>query len=754
MARRTSLCAFRDGCASRAPHDIRCSPELLRGFAGDAHAQASAQSSASVPATGGCRLACAVDVHGTPALCWLVPDDGVEERDAILQPWLWDALARGQSASVLTVEVEHIPQHRISVCRNIALVRISGSLPVGVARTRRQDDDAGSAGKCQSLQPSGIDYAGAAVRRLAGVLVSESALVCLRWFGGAEVVFRVQSVTASADAHADTSADIDATPGHTRQRAVLRLAPSTGCEMYSATPPVPARVTSAARAAIAAIGDDVPSRGSRRPADALTLYVASALSSPSSDLRRRGGVLVVGPSGAGKTHLVGAVCAAFPVPLFRLSCVTLAARHASETATSASAVEDVRGLFAQCVGLSPCVVVLDDADAIGRGSSLWDCVGRSLDTLPLGACTVILAQSQEALPSSLFRPGRIDHVVSLRPPSSTERTAALVHVMREELALAASHSHANVFPHADHEADFDVAEIARRLTQSTAGFLPRDLVRLCRVAGLHLQSLLMSRMASPPSLRDDGDREESAAGFTEDDVSRAFDAALASVRPAQLQRYAPGDIGTATAVTWDDVGGYNDIKARLERVVMWPLLHGDALRRLGLPPSSGVLLHGPSGCGKTLLARGLSERARRSANAVWVRAPELFSKYLGESEAAVRDLFARVRESVPCIVVIDEIDAIAGSRDSLTDDGGGGDAATGGVGGRVLSQLLNEMEGVVSNTGAEGSVVVVGCTSMPLSAIDAAVLRPGRLENIIEVGLPTRVRENGAKCNRHALVDY
>ena len=175
-------------------------------------------------------------------------------------------------------------------------------------------------------------------------------------------------------------------------------------------------------------------------------------------------------------------------------------------------------------------------------------------------------------------------------------------------------------------------------------------------------------------------------------------------------------------VTWDDIGGQDELKAALREAVQWPLQHAAAFERLGVRPPRGVLLYGPPGCSKTLAAKALAGEAR--TNFIAVKGPELFSKYVGESERAVASLFAKARAAAPAIVFFDEIDALAASR-----DGGGGGG--GGVGARVLSQLLSEMDGIQPLQ----AVLVVAATNRP-DLVDAALLRPGRFDRLVHVTLP------------------
>ena len=201
-------------------------------------------------------------------------------------------------------------------------------------------------------------------------------------------------------------------------------------------------------------------------------------------------------------------------------------------------------------------------------------------------------------------------------------------------------------------------------------------------------------------------------------------AALGVVRPScmrEVQLEIP-------KVLWADIGGGASLQQELREAVEWPLAHPEAFVRMGIRPPRGILLYGPPGCSKTLTARALATESR--LNFIAVKGPELFSKWVGESEKAVRDVYRKARAAAPAIVFFDEIDALAAQR---------GAAGSASVGDRVLSQLLTELDGVLSNTGSEGAlataVVTIAATNRP-DLLDAALLRPGRFDRQVYVGAP------------------
>merc|ERR1712012_1177342 len=175
-------------------------------------------------------------------------------------------------------------------------------------------------------------------------------------------------------------------------------------------------------------------------------------------------------------------------------------------------------------------------------------------------------------------------------------------------------------------------------------------------------------------------------------------------------------------VTWDDIGGLEDVKRDLKELVQYPVEHPEKFEKFGMSPSKGVLFYGPPGCGKTLMAKAVANECQ--ANFISVKGPELLTMWFGESEANVREVFDKARSAAPCVLFFDELDSIAKSR-----GGSGGDA--GGAADRVINQVLTEMDGM----GAKKNVFIIGATNRP-DIIDPANLRPGRLDQLIYIPLP------------------
>jgi len=175
-------------------------------------------------------------------------------------------------------------------------------------------------------------------------------------------------------------------------------------------------------------------------------------------------------------------------------------------------------------------------------------------------------------------------------------------------------------------------------------------------------------------------------------------------------------------VTWNDVGGLENVKRELQELVQYPVEHPEKFLKFGMMPSKGVLFYGPPGCGKTLLAKAIANECQ--ANFISIKGPELLTMWFGESEANVRDVFDKARSAAPCVLFFDELDSIAKSRGGTSGDAGGASD-------RVINQILTEMDGM----GSKKNVFIIGATNRP-DIIDPAILRPGRLDQLIYIPLP------------------
>ncbi|KAL6466352.1 hypothetical protein MHYP_G00241560 [Metynnis hypsauchen] len=504
------------------------------------------------------------------------------------------------------------------------------------------------------------------------------------------------------------------------------------------------------------------------------------------------GFLLHGPPGCGKTLLAQAVAGEMDLPMLKVSAPELV------SGVSGESEQKLRELFEQAVSNAPCVLFVDEIDAITPKrevaskdmerrivAQLLTCMD-DLNSLSVPAQVLVIGATNrpDALDPALRRAGRFDREICLGIPDEGTRLRILKTLCRK-LKLPA---------------DFDFRQLARL----TPGYVGADLMALCREAAMSaVNRVLLQQLdtrtpdagvmdisppaqepptpetpsqaagADPPttqSVTDDAQHDvntecqegsvstevvdgetipasdsltaqqgelvqllallKKSESLSEEQLAGLcilmddFKASLTSVQPSAKRE----GFATVPDVTWDDIGALQDVREELTMAILAPVRSPEQFRALGLSAPAGVLLAGPPGCGKTLLAKAVANES--GLNFISVKGPELLNMYVGESERAVRQVFQRGRNSAPCVIFFDEIDALCPRRSGHES----------GASIRVVNQLLTEMDGLETRR----QVFIMAATNRP-DIIDPAVLRPGRLDKTLYVGLPP-------PADRHAIL--
>lgn len=403
------------------------------------------------------------------------------------------------------------------------------------------------------------------------------------------------------------------------------------------------------------------------------------------------GVLLHGPPGTGKTLLAKAVANEANCHFILINGPEIMSKFYGQSE------ENLRKKFEEAEKNAPSIIFFDEIDAIAakreetKGEVERRVVAQLLATMDglksRGRVVVIAATNvPNILDPALRRPGRFDREVEIGVPKEEGRLTILkIHTRNMPLA------------------DVKLEEIAKL----THGFVGADLSALCKEAAM----VVLRR--NLPDLRNF--ERDSIPKETLEKLKIAksdFLEALKFVRPSGLREV----LIDVPNIQWVDIGGLEEVKQELKEAVEWPIKHPEAFKRLGVRPPKGILLYGPPGTGKTLLAKAVANES--DANFILVKGPELLSKWVGESEKAVREIFKKARQSSPTIIFFDEIDSITPTRSSQE--------AGSHVTESVLNQLLTEMDGVEDMN----DVVVLAATNRP-DIVDPALLRPGRFDRII-----------------------
>ena len=410
------------------------------------------------------------------------------------------------------------------------------------------------------------------------------------------------------------------------------------------------------------------------------------------------GILLYGPPGCGKTLIARAVAHETNVRFFSISGPEIMQKFYGESEGY------LRKFFDEATKQAPSIIFIDEIDSIapkredlgGEHQVERRVVAQLLslmDGLKARGQVIVIAATNlpNALDPALRRPGRFDREIVIPIPDRHGRLEIL-------------EIHSRGIPLAK---DVDLP----RLADITHGFVGADLEALCRESAMICVRRILPEI----------DFAQAALPYESlqklELCKEDFLAALREVEPSALREV----FVEVPTTTWEDVGGLEEPKRLLREVLEWPLQYGDLFNAAGVRPLKGILLCGPPGCGKTLLAQAAASATQ--VNFISVKGPALLSKYIGESERAVREVFRKAKQAAPCLVFFDEIDALVPRRGSGASDAG--------VSERVVGQFLAELDGVEKLIG----VLVLAATNRP-DMVDPALLRPGRFDVVVEIALP------------------
>ena len=397
------------------------------------------------------------------------------------------------------------------------------------------------------------------------------------------------------------------------------------------------------------------------------------------------GVLLYGPPGCGKTLIAKVLASESDANMYLINGPEIMNKYYGETEAR------LRDIFKEARDNSPSIIFIDEIDAIApRREDVYGDVEKRvvaqllalMDGLTERGNVIVLGATnrQDSVDPALRRPGRFDREVEVSVPNEDGRLEIL-------------QIHTRGMPV---DAEFDIKEMASALH----GYTGADIRSLCREAAIKAIRRYL------PEIDLETERIPSAVQRSMRIRIVDFYEAMREVVPTAMREFYV----ERPKVWWGDVGGLGDAKRTLQQNVIRAMREPAEFARMGVRPPHGVLVYGPPGCGKTMLARALATES--GANMIVVKGPEILSKWIGESERAIRDIFRKAVASSPCVLILDELDALARHRD-------GGD---GGYGDTILSQLLTEIEDSLT-----ASVVVVGITSRP-DLLDGSLLRTGRLD--------------------------
>jgi transitional endoplasmic reticulum ATPase len=410
------------------------------------------------------------------------------------------------------------------------------------------------------------------------------------------------------------------------------------------------------------------------------------------------GVLLRGPPGCGKTLLAKAVANESEAHFISINGPEIMSKFYGESE------KRLRKLFQEAEEKAPGIIFIDEIDAIApKRETVTGEVERRvvaqmlalMDGLHARGKVIVIGATNRpnSLDPALRRPGRFDREIEIKVPDEKGRNEIfLIHTRNMPLAKGVS---------------------LKGLSRNTHGFVGADISAVCREAAMAALRRYLPRI--------DLESEEIDPELLEqiEVVEEDFNGALKEITPSGIREV----FIEVPRVNWNEVGGLDEVKQKLIEAIDWPLSNPKVFERMGIKPPRGILLFGPPGCGKTLLARAVATESK--ANFISIKGPELLSKWVGESEKAIREIFRKAKLAAPCIIFFDELDSIAPTRGRNYGDSG--------VTERVISQLLTELDGLEQMR----DIIVIAATNRP-DILDPALIRPGRIDRLLFIPAPSR----------------
>ncbi|MEM3692981.1 MAG: CDC48 family AAA ATPase [Candidatus Bathyarchaeia archaeon] len=477
----------------------------------------------------------------------------------------------------------------------------------------------------------------------------------------------------------------------TRPHGIVRISPNTGIQILSEPLPEKKGIARVTYEDVGGLQEEI-----QRVREMVELPLKHPELFQRLGIEPPKGVLLHGPPGCGKTRLAQAVANESDANFFSINGPEIMSKFYGESEAR------LREIFQKAQESAPSIIFIDELDSIApKREEVTGEVERRvvaqllalMDGLESRGNIVVIGATNRpnALDPALRRPGRFDREIEIGIPDKNGRLEILqIHTRGMPLAEDVN---------------------LKQLAEITHGYTGADVAALCREAAMKALRRYMPEIDPDAQIIPHEILEKMEVRMED------FLGAYREVTPTALREV---EIEVPT-VRWEDIGGLEDVKQALREAVEWPLKRPDIFKRMGIKPPKGVLLYGPPGCGKTLLARAVATESE--ANFIAVKGPEVYSKWVGESERAIREIFRKARMAAPSIVFLDELDALAPAR--------GVGYADSGVTERVVSQLLTELDGLT----ALENVLVLAATNRP-DILDPALLRPGRFDRLIYIPAP------------------